>query len=276
MASTSATTHSAAIASTSSQSSHPTGAHSFFQNSPALSQISAIADDTVSSTTTTSNNAVQRRLFGTPFASKHAATAASAISGRIASTPFVSTTAANRLQPIDEDATDAVATRKRRLEDLFGDIADIGDDNDDPHQDRDRLYNEMAKRSRTEAQIDLEMIEQILERRKRRLAAANTLTGGDAATLQVDRLEALHRFKQQNLAYALPRWPYTTLRRGAGVDRERVYVRMHSEEFERTQIEEVGRSAGQFGGLLGSAREKTWTKAQQIVSVYSYTRLKTG
>lgn len=237
------------------------GANSFFQNSPALSQISGIADDTVSSI---APNAAQRRLFSTPFVSKTGAGAAAA-AGRIASTPFVRSAIAEHGDD-EQDANGEIgagATRKRRLEDLFGDIADIVDDEDTDHSNRDRLYNAFAKRARTEEQIDLEMIEQILERRKRRLAAAaNTVTGA----LHVDRLEALHRFKQQNLSYALPRWPYTTLRRGAGVDRERVYVRMHSEEFERQQIDEVGLRAGQGGGLLGAAREETWSKAQQIVS----------
>lgn len=166
----------------------------------------------------------------------------------------------------EEVAADGAPSRKRRLEDLFGDIDDIVDEEDGLHGVvHDRIYEALAKRARTEEQIDLDMIAAILERRKQRMAAVNALSA-----LHIDRLEALHRFKQQNLSYALPRWPYTTLRRGAGAMRERVYVRMHSEEFERTQIEEAGgrcgSATGGIGGLLGAEREQIWATAQQLVS----------
>lgn len=225
--------------------------------------------------------AVNRRLFGTP---NHGGS-------RFASTPLhgarsAATASAHRPATIaEQDANDddavvveCAATRKRRLEDLFGDIADIADDGADYDANRDRLYNAMAKRARTEEEIDLDMIEAILDGRKRRLLAAAAAGGVGVragVSLQAERLEALHRFKRQNLSYVRPQWPYTTLRRYGATnsvyDRERVYVRMHSEQFENERIEEVvggGASEGQrrTDGVLGAARSDTWAKAQQIVS----------
>lgn len=269
------------------------GGRSFFLDSPALSQISTLSDGNLSNIGGGGGGAVNRRLFGTPFHGGSSRFASTPLHGTAGPSTAVAAAAQRPATIVEQDAdedggmrchaaaaVECPATRKRRLEDLFGDIGDIADDNDDgPDANRDRLYNAMAKRARTEAEIDLDMIEAILERRKQRLLAA-AATGGSGGrcggvALQAERLEALHRFKRQNLSYVRPQWPYTTLRRcGAAnsvLDRERVYVRMHSEQFENDRIEEVvgcGADARRANGVLGAARAETWAKAQKIVSVH--------
>lgn len=229
-----------ALSQISAKTPHPV-ARSFFQQSPALSQISFNQDANDDETAGPSSAAVNRRLFGTPFPTGRS---------RIASTPF-STAAASSQHP--DDALNAIGlnTRKRRLEDLFGDIRDIEEEQDD------HMFQALAKKMRSEEEIDMEMIELILEKRKLLLAELNPLKNTN-----LDRLEALHKFKMQNLSYAVPKYPFIVIRRS---DAERIYVRTHSEDFETAQINDIHFANQNFGGLLGEAREEIWSKAQEIV-----------
>lgn len=224
--------------------SRPGTSKSFFQESPALSQISF-------GSTAHQEGGVNRRLFGTPHPGGDG-------NGRVASTPFApqAASAQDILAEYQQLGLENAA-RKRRLEDLFGDIGDIDEEQVELN------YQALAKKSRTEEEIDMEMIEKILAKRRVLQAQLNPLKNTN-----LDKLEALHRFKMQNLSYTLPRYPFTTLVR---YDRERVYVRMHSMEFEEKQIDEVsfGKNGG-IGGLLGAARQEMWMQAQQIVRDISF------
>lgn len=192
--------------------------------SPQLSQISQ------------SSNVINRRLFDdTPHQEK-----------RTSSTPFP------RNDPLAEIQNIGLVNnnRKRRLEDLFGDINDIED-----FQDLD--FGNMAKKTRSEEEIDLEMIEKILVARQKNREQLNPLR-----STEVDRLEALHHFKMQNLSYSVPKWPFISLVRS---DTERVYVRMHSEEYETDRINEVDLKTKGFSGLLGDAKQQIWNSARELV-----------
>lgn len=223
--------------------SRPGTSRSFFQESPALSQISF-------GTTATQEGGVNRRLFGTPHPGDS--------NRRTASTPFApqAASAQDILTEYQQLGLENAA-RKRRLEDLFGDIGDIEE------EQVERGYHALAKKCRTDEEVDMEMIEKILAKRRMLQAQLNPLKNTN-----LDKLEALHKFKMQNLSYTLPQYPFTTLVR---YDRERIYVRMHSMEFEEKQIDEVsfGKNGG-IGGLLGAARQEMWMQAQQIVRDISF------
>lgn len=222
------------------QPPRPGTSKSFFNHSPALSQISYDNDSQHAA------GNVNRRLFGTPFPSDQLS--------RIASTPFIPQTTSSQSDPVSAmQQIGLVNTRKRRLEDLFGDIRDLDDD----HESQ-QLFAAIAKKAKSEEEIDLEMIEQIIEKRKQFMAQLNPLKN-----TKLGKLEALHKFKMQNLSYRLPKFPFTTLVR---YDKERVYVRMHSTEFEDKQIEDIHFTKKHFSDLLGSSREEIWTRAQEIVS----------
>ena len=47
---------------------------------------------------------------------------------------------------------------------------------------------------------------------------------------------------------------------------ERVYVRMHSEEYEKLQLDEISISNVGFDSLLGKEKQKIWDEAREIVS----------
>lgn len=231
---------------TPTKSPRPGTSKSFFQNSPALSQISQEQF---------SQQHVNRRLFGTPNPQQQ---------HRVASTPFptaateISSQSSTSLhltniEPIASSSQiQQAAGSKRRLEDLFGDINDI---DDDPFFYHDTM---IAKKQRTEEEIELEMIEKILARRKELRMTMNPLK-----TTNLDKLEALHEFKKRNLSESLPKWPFITL---VNDNQDRLYVRMHSQEFEEKQIDEIGLKHRNAGSLLGSAKEEMWRLAQKIVS----------
>ncbi|XP_053694619.1 chromosome transmission fidelity protein 18 homolog [Sabethes cyaneus] len=202
--------------------------------SPALSQIPR------------NSSTINKRLFDTPGPSNF---------GRMASTPFPgeSTDAGTiAADPLSEIQNIGLNPRKRRLDALFGDIRDIDDDELSLCQ---QVY---TKKTKTEEELDLELIEKILEARKRFQSVVNPVKSSG-----LDRAETLHRFKMQNLSYSLPKWPFATVVRS---DKERVYVRFHSEEFETKAINEINCFKEGFNGLLGDAKEKIWNEAKEIVS----------
>lgn len=79
-------------------------------------------------------------------------------------------------------------SRKRRLEDLFGDIYDIEEED---------VY---MKKHKTDEERDLDTIQMIIEARKTFESQINPLK-----TTNFDRFEALHKFKKENLSRAIPK-----------------------------------------------------------------------
>lgn len=78
--------------------------------------------------------------------------------------------------------------RKRRLEDLFGDIYDLEEED---------VY---LKKHKTEEERDLDTIDKIIEARKTFQTQINPLM-----KTNFDRLEALHKFKKDNLSRVIPK-----------------------------------------------------------------------
>ncbi|EDV31227.2 uncharacterized protein Dana_GF14649 [Drosophila ananassae] len=204
---------------------------------------------------------VNRRLFGTPKGPS---------AGRMCSTPFQRMPAIQELEntqlssrvPQEKDPEpllNAAAqqlqelglknTNKRRLErDLFGDIDDLFHESyEDP----------MVKKAKTEERRDNEAIEKILELRRKMRESSKTLRKDD-----VSRLRALHDFKMRNLSYEIPNWPFLAIQRS---DLERIYVRFHSEDYEKRQLEMVSARGEVEGSLLGEAKEKVWQEAKELV-----------
>lgn len=189
---------------------------------------------------------LNRKLFDSPFPSNP----------RVSSTPFsnapmMPTTSTQNQLLSQEIFRSGFGARKRCLEELFGDIQDIDD-----IDDRNICETMIAKRQKTEEEIDLEMIERILELRKQRVVEVNAAKFDD-----LDRLEALQKFKQQNLSSSIPKYPFIPVRS----DGDRIYVRFHSEDFESERIREIqcGKS---FGSIMSqAAKEQMWAMAQKMV-----------
>lgn len=206
---------------------------------------------------------MNRRLIETPVP------ATSAVSQRISSTPIGTDAVAGPSNPFrhlfDDDELEYAHNgnadlnpRKRRLEDLFGDIDDIVDD-----EDLGKVYygfetdDNLRKKARCEETADRELIEKILA-----IRAANRTNATDRSKrTKLEQLEALQKFKTRNLSESYPNWPSIPV---LGDSCERIYVRMHSEEFETNQLNDVNFRNG-FANLLGQSSDRVWDEAQAIV-----------
>lgn len=119
--------------------------------------------------------------------------------GRTASTPFPGTSQPTAADPLAEIQNIGLNPRKRRLDALFGDIQDIDDDGSEFNF----CQQGTTKKTKTEEEVDMELIERILEARKHFQAVINPTKSSGLA-----RAEALHRFKMQNLSYSLPKYVF--------------------------------------------------------------------
>lgn len=223
--------------------------NSFFQNNTQLSQIPP------------NDTAVSRRLFGTPLPTNP--------SNRVASTPFGAGSGSDtpnphrfRFDDDDEFANNTPAIemnpRKRRLDDLFGNIDDIIQEENRPLV----FYSEdgeenVKKKARSEEEQDNALIERILVARAEFQARTNNFMKQS----KLQQLEALNKFKLRNLSETYPQWPCIPV---VTNDQNRLYVRMHSEEFEKNQLNELSLRKN-YSKLLGDVSEDIWNEAQTIV-----------
>uniref|UniRef100_A0A336M1C1 CSON006417 protein n=1 Tax=Culicoides sonorensis TaxID=179676 RepID=A0A336M1C1_CULSO len=159
---------------------------------------------------------------------------------RFASTPFPGPSSSSTMQSIP-------GTRKRRLDEIFGDIQDI--------EEEPEITNEPYKKVKSEEEIDLELIEQIVNARKK-LHSQMLIT----KRTNTEQLDAMRTFKMQNLSYTVPRWPCIKIKQ---LDQDRIYVRCHSEEFENNQINEIG-NRSDISALFGDDKQKIWEQASEI------------
>lgn len=152
---------------------------------------------------------MNRRLFATP--------GLSAGPKRFASTPFYGKSSKiHRIEEVLEDVDEieeipengaldelqkiGTNRNKRKLDELFG------EDSPKKTYDRDLVYGDdtfvdrEAKKAKQEEERDLDLIEQIMEARKKS-------KDGHPSRLQdhVDKLNALHDFKMRNLSYSIPK-----------------------------------------------------------------------
>lgn len=155
----------------SSQSPHPSGSKSVtFLSSPALSQISKHGVNFTP-------ELAGKKKTSTPFAAK-----LKTLQGQLQSQDvFESNGALQEIQNIG-------VRRKRRLEDLFGDIYDIEEE------------DASLKKHKSEEEKDLDTIQRIIEARKSFETQINPLK-----STNFDRYEALYKFKKENLSRAIPK-----------------------------------------------------------------------
>lgn len=81
-----------------------------------------------------------------------------------------------------------VKRKRQRLEDLFGDIYDIEEE-------------DVFKRPKTDEERDFDTIQRIIDARKDVQTQINPLK-----KTNFDQLEALHKFKRENLSRSIPKW----------------------------------------------------------------------
>lgn len=139
--------------------------------SPALSQISRAGN------AFTPAHAGNKKKTSTPFVEK-----LKSVQWETQSQDPPLNSALNEIQNI------GVKRKRQRLEDLFGDIYDI---------DQEDIY---VKKHKTEEEKDFDTIQRIIDARQTFQTQINPLK-----KTNFDRLEALHKFKRDNLSKTIPK-----------------------------------------------------------------------
>lgn len=191
--------------------------------------------------------------FDTPSTSKTIEKPCSDNLNDIQSVSYVDNTVLN--SQTDESATATNSnSKKRTVEELFGDIDDIGDDvtfDDQPN---------VKKQKSNEHDEDLALIEHILELRKLlKEKTCVTSLNKDYSTSSLER-------DKRNLSYSVPKYPFITITRP---DKERIYVRFHSEDYEKEDCERIVEECS-FSGVMGDSFKDVWTEARNLVSLLKF------
>lgn len=166
---------------------------------------------------------------------------------RFASTPFPGQASTSRN---DGHSLQGLG-RKRRLDEIFGDIGDIME------EEEPEITNEPYKKVKSEEEKDLELIEMIVSARQK--LHSQMLVPGKRTNNE--HLDAIRAFKMQNLSYTVPRWPFIKV---IHADQDKIYVRCHSEEFETNQLNDLGNRDDNRDGLLGENKTQIWNEASEI------------
>ncbi|XP_066137903.1 chromosome transmission fidelity protein 18 homolog [Euwallacea fornicatus] len=152
---------------------------------------------------------------------------------------------------ISQNIDTAVNSRKRLADDLFGDITDI----------EDILYENVpsTKRHKAEDKLreDLDLIALIVKRRNEN--KSKHLSSLPVAKNQLMR--DLARDKR-NLSLSVPKYPYVKVKL---FDGEFVYVRCHSEEYEKEETLRLLESKS-FKGIMGDNFNNMWNEANALIN----------
>ncbi|XP_018570059.1 chromosome transmission fidelity protein 18 homolog [Anoplophora glabripennis] len=141
-------------------------------------------------------------------------------------------------------------SKKRTVDELFGDIDDIEDDiifDDHPN----------VKKQKSDAHSeDLALIDHILELRKLSKEKHCITTKKDYSASSIER-------DKRNLSYSVPKYPFITITRQ---DKERIYVRFHSEDFEKEDTDRIVKEIS-FHGVMGDGFKEIWNEACNLINV---------
>lgn len=134
-------------------------------------------------------------------------------------------------------------SKKRTIEELFGDIDDL-------------LFESDAKKTKIDRN-DLEMIDHIIALRQQ----AKEQQNGVSLFAKNAKLAKSYTAKE-NLSYRVPRYPFLGVTRHDG---ERIYIRCHSEQYEKDELEEITRNCS-FKNVMKDLFRTTWNDARTLLN----------
>uniref|UniRef100_A0A6P7GI80 Chromosome transmission fidelity protein 18 homolog n=1 Tax=Diabrotica virgifera virgifera TaxID=50390 RepID=A0A6P7GI80_DIAVI len=151
------------------------------------------------------------------------------------------------LFPPFEEPTQDFVTRKRTADEIFGDIGDL---------DFDDFDAQPTKKPKSENEELKELMEHIILLRKLNAEKSNMLSKNKSiSTNTADR-------DRYNISRRVPQYPFVGINCHDG---ERIYVRFHSEEYEKEEIQKiVMESSGK--DILGEKRKVIWEEAQVLIA----------
>lgn len=134
-------------------------------------------------------------------------------------------------------------SNKRRIEDVFGDIDDI------------MFEEQMKKKKKNPEEEEQELIDEILYlRRINKKESEQILNSKDYTNYSKER-------DRRNISYTVPNYSFIGITR---YDRERIYIRFHSEKFEVEETQRMLEESNK-GSILGANSKKIWEGARKLV-----------
>ncbi|XP_056634138.1 chromosome transmission fidelity protein 18 homolog isoform X1 [Diorhabda sublineata] len=140
------------------------------------------------------------------------------------------------------------SSKKRTADDLFGDIGDI-----DFGDEIDIQPNKKIKSDKDEEL--LELMEHIILLRKLNKEKKNLLSINKTSSIDYDR-------DKHNISRRVPKYPFVGI---TCHDGEKIYVRFHSEEYEKEEIKKIAADSLEKD-ILGESSKKIWEEAQILLS----------
>ncbi|KRT81397.1 AAA protein, partial [Oryctes borbonicus] len=145
-----------------------------------------------------------------------------------------------------------INTNKRAIEELFGDIDDL------LSEDVTRNYESVSKKRKkgSKENTDLALIEHILTLRKLSNDSSNPAANFGKNYTSVENKN------RANVSLTVPKYPFIAVNNHNG---ERIYVRCHSEEYEKDEIKRIT-DRKNFGGIMGQTFKNIWTEATLYIN----------
>lgn len=150
-----------------------------------------------------------------------------------------------------ENGSININQNKRTIEQLFGDIDDILSENIPDYQG-----TVAKKRKLNYEENSLALIEKIVNLRKQFKERTNPLF---IKSYSSDNCN----FQKENISFVIPKYSCISVKLRDGRD---LYVRCHSEEYEKEELKKLMCNTNLIG-IMGSQFKDTWAEALEIVSV---------
>lgn len=144
-------------------------------------------------------------------------------------------------------------SKKRTIDDLFGDINDLFCDDVD-----DEVSESKRHKGDDKLKEDLALIELILKKRKEYKLSHNLKSVTNNQSLTHNNTER----DKYNLSLQVPKYPFIKVN---GFDGNNVYIRFHSESYEKEERLRII-TENSFHGVLGDNFKKIWSEAQELLN----------
>ncbi|XP_065332874.1 chromosome transmission fidelity protein 18 homolog [Cloeon dipterum] len=156
--------------------------------------------------------------------------------------------AESRLQIIREEINQS-SSRKRKAEDLFGDIEDIEQEEYYDYE----LGTKKEKDKTEQYEDDMKLIARIRKERQKALALGNILSGNGK------REEPINDLGSNYISARIPQYPFVTMR---NFNSEKFYLRLKSDEFFANEVSNI---SVKKTNLLPTSLNNIWQEAQTLL-----------
>ncbi|XP_076264817.1 chromosome transmission fidelity protein 18 homolog [Rhynchophorus ferrugineus] len=144
-------------------------------------------------------------------------------------------------------------SRKRTVEALFGDIEDLLDIDIEEYSAPKRVKaDEKCKK-------DLELIDLII-RKRNDYKTSNNL---GAIAINISGITSDAERNKHNISREVPKYPFIRIK---DFSKENVYIRFHSEAYEKEESRRIVKEHS-FQGVLGESFKKVWSEATSLISI---------